>query len=112
MPRGADFDDGVPHSDNTVPSTHNITHGAGGTTADVPLSSASKTAPLPEGLKDEVNDRNLSAGGGAGHGSGKGGNEPKTLGTEKGLAGGQVPADQGREADIVRADGESEVLRK
>jgi hypothetical protein len=112
MPRGAEFDDGVPHSDNAVPSTHNITHGAGGTTADAPLSGASKTAPLPEGLKNEVNDRVLSGGGSAGHESGKGGHEPKTLGTEKGLAAGQVPADQGREADIVGGEGKSEILRK
>lgn len=82
----------APQSSNPVENTHNIIHGAGGTTADAPLETAHKTAPLPEGLA-EVNDRTLS-GGGSGkapgniEGSGKGGHEPHHgSGAGKGLQG-------------------------
>jgi hypothetical protein len=92
MPRGADYDDGVPHSDNSVPDTHNIAHGVGGTTADVDVSKAHKTAPLPEGLRTEVTDASTSGGSGKvpGNivGSGKGGHDVHVgSGSGKGLGG-------------------------
>ena len=100
MPRGADYADEPPHSDNAVPETHNLTHGSGGnTTADAPLGKEQKTAPMPEGLS-EVHDHVMSGGGsgvapGTIEGSGKGGHEPKTLGEEKGL-GGRVPTSEAK----------------
>lgn len=94
MPRGAEYANEPPQSDNAITHTHDITHGAQrGTTADAPIDKAHKTAPLPEGLAEEVNDRTLS-GGGSGNapgnkvGSGKGGGEPHHgSGAGKGLGG-------------------------
>lgn len=82
----------MPQSTNPVENSHNIVHGAGGTTEDVTPNTAHKTASLPEGL-DEVNDRTLSGGGsgnapGKTEGSGKGGHEPHHgSGAGKGLGG-------------------------
>jgi hypothetical protein len=93
MPRGAEYAGEPPHSDNAVPeNAHNIVHGVGGTTADVDVSKSHKVAPLPEGLKTEVNDSSMSAGSGKAPGnvvgSGKGGHEPHVgSGRGKGLQG-------------------------
>ncbi|KAJ5104387.1 hypothetical protein NUU61_001734 [Penicillium alfredii] len=84
MVRGADYDNGVPQSDNAIPAGETKAHGTGPTNAD--LSRSHKTAPLPEetGSQREV----FSGQGSSGptkSGSGKGGHEPKSLGENKGL---------------------------
>ncbi|KIW54194.1 hypothetical protein PV05_06571 [Exophiala xenobiotica] len=86
MPRGADYDNGVPQSDNAIGGEKEIIHGGDGKpTSESDVAGAKKTAPLPEGLS-EVNDEVHSGGGSRGNqeGSGKGGHEPKTLGELKG----------------------------
>lgn len=97
MPRGAEYDNGIPQSDNAIENGPNKAHGVG---ADVrptlPNSSRNpyltpqqngpldrKVAPMPE---ETGSDRDVYSGTGApGHSSGKGGHEPKTLGEKKGL---------------------------
>ncbi|OAL22141.1 hypothetical protein AYO20_11241 [Fonsecaea nubica] len=86
MPRGAEFDDGKPQSDNPVEAGHDIIHGGSKSTAEAELSGPKKAAPLPEGM-DEMNDRTLSGGAAPGHQSGKGGNGPRTTGEHTGLGG-------------------------
>ncbi|KAK5442008.1 hypothetical protein LTS15_011166 [Exophiala xenobiotica] len=86
MPRGAEYDNGVPQSDNAIGGEKEIVHGGDGKpTSQSEVAGAKKTAPLPEGLS-EVNDGVHSGGGSRGNqeGSGKGGHEPKTLGELKG----------------------------
>ncbi|EHY54461.1 hypothetical protein ABEF95_001574 [Exophiala dermatitidis] len=86
MPRGAEYDNGVPQSDNAVEAGHNIVHGDGKPTSESDVSRSHKTAPLPEGLK-ESHDETHSGGGSRGlqghTGSGKGGHEPKSVGQHK-----------------------------
>lgn len=109
MPRGAEYDNGVPQSDNAVEAGHNIVHGDGKVTqanmrnsttvlpnieltrrlqptSESDVSRSHKTAPLPEGLK-ESHDETHSGGGSRGlqghTGSGKGGHEPKSVGQHK-----------------------------
>ncbi|KIW21133.1 hypothetical protein PV08_01713 [Exophiala spinifera] len=91
MPRGADYDNGIPQSDNAISLDHDIIHGGDGKpTSEADVAGAHKTAPLPEGLSEEVHDEVHSGGGSRGwkghqEGSGKGGHEPKSLGQKKGL---------------------------
>ncbi|KAJ5908647.1 hypothetical protein N7495_001329 [Penicillium taxi] len=78
MVRGAEYDNGVPQSDNAIDAGTTKVHGTGAT--DAPLSR--KVAPLPE---ETGSQRDVYSGtGGAGSNSGKGGHEPKTLGENKG----------------------------
>ncbi|KAB8256602.1 hypothetical protein BDV32DRAFT_128750 [Aspergillus pseudonomiae] len=113
MPRGAEYDDGVPHSDNAVKAGQTKVHGAGDSVcarsylqfSSIPLSSADRseylklmvsdvqnaqmgrvfrTAEFPEAAR-ELSGNATSFGGSAGHSSGKGGHEPKSLGEHKGL---------------------------
>ncbi|KAK4934754.1 hypothetical protein LTR10_024058 [Elasticomyces elasticus] len=88
MPRGGDYVGEPPQSDNAIGLTNDIVHGGDGKpTSEEPIPRASKTAPLPEGLSEEVNDGIHSGGGSRGapaSGSGKGAHVPKTLGEEKG----------------------------
>ncbi|KIX99474.1 uncharacterized protein Z520_05050 [Fonsecaea multimorphosa CBS 102226] len=89
MPRGAEYDDGKPHSDNAIEAEHDIVHGGSKSTSEAELSGPKKAAPLPEGM-DEMNDRTLSGGAALGHQSGKGGHDPRTMGEHKGLSGHRV----------------------
>ncbi|KAK5939508.1 hypothetical protein PMZ80_007886 [Knufia obscura] len=86
MPRGAEYANEPPQSDNAIEQGQDAAHGVGKTTDEAPISGAKKTAPMPEGLS-EVNDRNLSAGssGPTQSGSGHGGNGPNEMGENKGL---------------------------
>jgi len=79
MPRGAEYDDGKPQSDNAIDAGEDKVHGGSKPTTEVEPSHTQKTAPLPEGM-DEMNDRVLSGGAAPGHESGKGGHDPKTMG--------------------------------
>jgi len=85
MPRGADYDDGVPRSDNAIEAGEDKIHGAGKTTDEVEINRAKKTAPLPD--LSEVSDRTASGGGALGHQDGHGHDGLKTRGekTGKGL---------------------------
>ncbi|GLI75231.1 hypothetical protein PoHVEF18_003484 [Penicillium ochrochloron] len=80
MVRGAEYDNGVPQSDNAIEAGATKAHGTG--TTDAPINRVNKVAPMPEetGSQREV----YSGMGGAGSNSGKGGHEPKTLGENKG----------------------------
>ncbi|KAE8379754.1 hypothetical protein BDV26DRAFT_291067 [Aspergillus bertholletiae] len=82
MPRGAEYDDGVPHSDNAVDAGQTKVHGAGN--ANAQMGRVYRTAELPEAIKD-LHGNATSFGGSAGHSSGKGGHEPKSLGEHKGM---------------------------
>jgi len=77
MPRGAEFDDGKPRSDNAIDAGETKVHGAGKTTDEVELDRVKKTAPLPD--LSEVNDRVASGGAAPGHQDGHG-HAPKTQG--------------------------------
>ncbi|KAJ5765167.1 hypothetical protein N7520_004726 [Penicillium odoratum] len=84
MVRGAEYDNGIPQSDNPIEAGENKIHGAGNDNA--PLNHTQKVAPMPE----ETGSQREVFGGlpNSGHphsGSGKGGHEPKTLGEKKGL---------------------------
>ncbi|KAJ5664922.1 uncharacterized protein N7477_007370 [Penicillium maclennaniae] len=79
MVRGAEYDNGVPQSDNAIENGPTKAHGVG--KEDGPLDR--KVAPMPA---ETGSDREVFSGTGApGHSSGKGGHEPKTLGDKKGL---------------------------
>ncbi|OOQ89016.1 hypothetical protein PEBR_10272 [Penicillium brasilianum] len=81
MVRGADYDNGVPQSDNAIEAGATKAHGTGAT--DAPIDRVSKVAPMPE---ETGSQRDVHSGTGApGHSSGKGGHEPKSLGQHKGL---------------------------
>lgn len=101
MVRGAEYDNGVPQSDNAIEAGATKAHGTGATVRynkpnrqhnfkcinpiivqDAPIERVNKVAPMPEetGSSREV----YSGMGGAGSNSGKGGHEPKTLGENKG----------------------------
>ncbi|KAF7715717.1 Uncharacterized protein PECH_008547 [Penicillium ucsense] len=81
MVRGADYDNGVPQSDNPIEAGSTQAHGTGAT--DAPMERTQKVAPMPE---ETGSQRDVFPGqAGAGHSSGKGGHEPKTLGENKGL---------------------------
>lgn len=108
MPRGAEYVNEPPRSDNAIEQGQDAAHGIGKvrltrasssaahpweeitdytqTTDEAPISRPNKTAPLPEGLS-EVNDRTHSAGSWAAtrSGSGDGGHDPKEMGERKGL---------------------------
>ncbi|KAJ5222112.1 uncharacterized protein N7469_010999 [Penicillium citrinum] len=81
MVRGAEYDNGIPQSDNAIENGPNKAHGVGA--ADGPLDR--KVAPMPAetGSGREVFSGQGSAGP-TNSGSGKGGHEPKTLGQNKG----------------------------
>ncbi|PYI35914.1 hypothetical protein BP00DRAFT_333350 [Aspergillus indologenus CBS 114.80] len=84
MPRGAEYDDGVPHSDNAIEAGQTKVHGTN--PDNDTLNRAQRTAPLPK--ESGQASGFLSAQGSSGprkFGSGKGGHEPKTLGEKKGL---------------------------
>ncbi|KAI2813832.1 hypothetical protein CBS115989_9046 [Aspergillus niger] len=84
MPRGAEYDDGVPHSDNAIEAGETKVHGTN--PANDHLNRVQRTAPLPEAAQSSGGE--YSIGGSSGpnkSGSGKGGHEPKTLGEKKGL---------------------------
>lgn len=104
MVRGADFDNGVPQSDNPIENGPNKAHGVGATVRshhsierhdisnelrkqDEAPNRAHKAAPMPEetGSGREVFSGQGSGGAATTSGSGKGGHEPKTLGERKGL---------------------------
>ncbi|EED17769.1 conserved hypothetical protein [Talaromyces stipitatus ATCC 10500] len=80
MPRGAEYDNGVPQSDNAIETGPTKAHG---TNPGSDIDRSGKAADLPE----TMGGNNLASGGGGstGSGSGKGGHEPKTLGDKKGL---------------------------
>ncbi|KAF3395794.1 hypothetical protein F1880_006605 [Penicillium rolfsii] len=81
MVRGADYDNGIPQSDNPIEAGTTKAHGTGAT--DAPLDRVNKVAPMPE---ETGSQRDVYSGAGApGSSSGKGGHEPKTLGEKKGL---------------------------
>ncbi|KAL1963965.1 hypothetical protein VTN77DRAFT_7640 [Rasamsonia byssochlamydoides] len=82
MPRGAMYDDGIPHSDNAIDPGVSKVHDAN-PGSDVDRSW--KAAPLPA----EMGTVGLHSGQGSrGYpypGKGKGGHNPRTLGERKGL---------------------------
>ncbi|KAE8354205.1 hypothetical protein BDV28DRAFT_131423 [Aspergillus coremiiformis] len=80
MVRGAEYDDGVPHSDNAIEAGRTKAHGS----SNPEMGRVSRTAELPEAAK-RTGGHAMSFGGSAGHSSGKGGHEPKFLGENKGL---------------------------
>ncbi|KAJ5831809.1 hypothetical protein N7474_000120 [Penicillium riverlandense] len=84
MPRGAEYDNGIPQSDNAIEAGETKAHGTGN--KDAELNRTQKVAPMPEetGSHREVFPGQGSAGPNQ-SGSGKGGHEPKTLGENKGL---------------------------
>ncbi|OGE56774.1 hypothetical protein PENARI_c002G03434 [Penicillium arizonense] len=86
MVRGAEYDNGVPQSDNPIENGPTKVHGTGNESADVNRSH--KAAPMPE--QTGSGRRDVFPGQGSGGyentpGQGKGGHEPKTLGENKGL---------------------------
>merc|ERR1711939_220224 len=85
MPRGAEYDDGVPHSDNAIEAGEDKAHGTRGTTDEVEVERANKTASMPD--LSEVNDRTASGGAATGHQDGHGHDSPGTKGesTSSGL---------------------------
>ncbi|KAJ5586709.1 uncharacterized protein N7459_002474 [Penicillium hispanicum] len=84
MVRGAQYDNGVPQSDNAIENGPNQVHGVGAT--DAPINRVNKVAPMPEetGSQRDVYSGTGSGGSATHSGSGKGGHEPKTLGENKG----------------------------
>ncbi|KAK5049430.1 hypothetical protein LTR84_004359 [Exophiala bonariae] len=83
MPRGADYDDGVPRSDNAIEAGEDKAHGTGNNTTDeVELNRAKKTAAMPD--LSEVNDRTASGGAATGHNDGHGHDSPGTRGEKTG----------------------------
>ncbi|KAJ5089031.1 hypothetical protein N7532_007715 [Penicillium argentinense] len=76
MVRGAEYDNGVPQSDNAIENGPNKAHGVG----------ATKVAPMPAetGSQRDVFS-GLGSAGPTHSGSGKGGHEPKSMGEQKGL---------------------------
>ncbi|KAK5310777.1 hypothetical protein LTR70_009235 [Exophiala xenobiotica] len=78
MPRGADYDDGKPQSDNAVEAGEDKVHGAGKTTDEAEVDRAKKTAPMPD--LSEVNDRTASGGAALGHQDGHGHDELRPQG--------------------------------
>ncbi|KAK5076801.1 hypothetical protein LTS08_005972 [Lithohypha guttulata] len=88
-------------SDNNEQSTHDVIHGVGKTTDQVPVDRANKTAPLPEGM-DEMNDRVLSGGAAPGHNDGGGGHEVKGRDEKKGI--GALPGDQEQREALGKGD--------
>ncbi|KIW68439.1 hypothetical protein PV04_04385 [Phialophora macrospora] len=93
MPRGAEFDDGKPQSDNAIEVGQDKIHGGGQTTDNVEIDHAKKTAPLPD--LSEVNDRTLSGGAAPGHQDGHGHEAPRTQGERTGM---------GSKNDLGKAD--------
>ncbi|KAJ6007447.1 hypothetical protein N7540_011423 [Penicillium herquei] len=84
MVRGADYDNGVPQSDNPIEPGVTKIHGVGNDNA--PLSHTQKVAPMPEVTGSQRDVFGGLAHAGPNHsGSGKGGHEPKSLGEKKGL---------------------------
>lgn len=102
MVRGADYDNGIPQSDNAIENGPNKAHGVGATVCcnfihhtswnqfltnsqDAPVNRASKVAPMPaETGSDRDVFPGLSHAGPTNSGSGKGGHEPKSVGENKG----------------------------
>ncbi|CAI7678507.1 hypothetical protein N7533_003865 [Penicillium manginii] len=83
MVRGAEYDNGIPQSDNPIENGPNKAHGVGAT--DAPVNRASKVAPMPAETGSERDVfPGLSHAGPGNSGSGKGGHEPKSLGENKG----------------------------
>lgn len=102
MPRGAEFDNGIPQSDNAIETGPNKAHGTNPVrlasaffTPITPQSSYSNNEFMMQGsdidrsnkaasLPETMGGNNLASGGGSAGsratGSGKGGHEPKTLG--------------------------------
>ncbi|KAJ5177226.1 uncharacterized protein N7482_003103 [Penicillium canariense] len=82
MVRGAEYDNGIPQSDNAIEAGETKAHGTGNT--DAPINRVNKVAPMPEetGSQREVH----SGAGSAGSNSGKGGHEPKSMGQKKGVS--------------------------
>ncbi|PWY92158.1 hypothetical protein BO70DRAFT_282003 [Aspergillus heteromorphus CBS 117.55] len=84
MPRGAEYDNGVPQSDNAIDPGQTKVHGTN--PENDHLNRVQRTAELPEAAQSSGGT--YSAQGSSGptkSGSGKGGHEPKTLGEKKGL---------------------------
>ncbi|KAJ5649284.1 uncharacterized protein N7484_003007 [Penicillium longicatenatum] len=84
MPRGAEYDNGIPQSDNAIEAGETKAHGVGNDNA--PLNHTQKVAPMPEetGSHRDVHPGYTGIPQNP-EGSGKGGHEPKTLGENKGL---------------------------
>ncbi|EAL86054.1 conserved hypothetical protein [Aspergillus fumigatus A1163] len=92
MPRGAEYDNGIPQSDNAIEAGETKVHGTNSAVCPANhlqhpkhdndhLDRVNRTADLPD-----VPAGGMHSGGGApGHSSGKGGHEPRTLGENKGL---------------------------
>ncbi|KAF7136818.1 hypothetical protein CNMCM5793_006336 [Aspergillus hiratsukae] len=79
MPRGAQYDNGIPQSDNAIEAGETKVHGTG--SGNDHLARADRTAPFPD-----IPEGGMHSGGGApGHSSGKGGHDPRSLGEHKGL---------------------------
>ncbi|KAJ5919615.1 hypothetical protein N7454_009450 [Penicillium verhagenii] len=83
MVRGADYDNGVPQSDNAIEAGQTKAHGVGNDNA--PLNHTQKVAPMPEETGSQRDVFPGTSGIGHNSGSGKGGHDPKTLGEKKGL---------------------------
>ncbi|KAJ6034359.1 hypothetical protein N7499_001565 [Penicillium canescens] len=86
MVRGAEYDNGLPQSDNPIENGPDKVHGTGNESAD--LSRSHKAAPMPDQTGSGLPDVFPGQGSGGYEntpGSGKGGHEPKTLGEKKGL---------------------------
>ncbi|KAL4894803.1 hypothetical protein BDV59DRAFT_164323 [Aspergillus ambiguus] len=84
MPRGAEYDDGVPHSDNAIEAGETKIHGANPDNAG--LNRVNKVAELPDADFHTPGSvyGGLGSLGKPSSGSGKGGHEPHSLGEEKG----------------------------
>ncbi|KAJ9653746.1 hypothetical protein H2198_007093 [Neophaeococcomyces mojaviensis] len=89
--------------------SQDIVHGVGKTSDEAPLSTAKKTAAMPD--LSEVNDRTLSAGSTGvthGTGSGKGGHEPRGRDENKGI--GSAPGGPHGKEDL--AGGETSTFKE
>ncbi|RAL16813.1 uncharacterized protein BO97DRAFT_420205 [Aspergillus homomorphus CBS 101889] len=82
MPRGAEYDDGVPHSDNAVEAGQTKVHGTN--PDNDTLNRAQRTAPLPDASHGSGLHSAQGSAGPTQSGSGKGDHDPKTLGEQKG----------------------------
>ncbi|KAF9891487.1 hypothetical protein FE257_003954 [Aspergillus nanangensis] len=83
MPRGAEYDNNIPQSDNAIDAGSNKVHGTNPEHSDI--NRVHKTADLPDA---DFHGQGVFPGvsnlGPQSSGSGKGGHEPRTLGENKG----------------------------
>ncbi|KAJ9227103.1 hypothetical protein DTO271D3_3135 [Paecilomyces variotii] len=83
MPRGADYDNGIPQSDNAIEQGTDAVHGL--SQGNENITRANKPAPFPDGDFEDGLHSGQGSRGTPPSGSGKGGHDPKTLGERKGL---------------------------